>query len=247
MDLSAIQAECARLLGDVGNNRWGASVLTLRINIAQTNILGYTNAVKTKQTLTPTANTATVSLDTDTMDIIRVDIKRTNNSWVKLRGYLRDQLDFEDPNWQQRTAGEPIGYWWDGTNQQINLFPVPDTANAITNGLRAWSVVKPADLSSSTDLPFDSNVAMIPYHMAICHWVVAQCFMDDGTPEALAKARFHRSGLMDRPGAFETEIMRITSKFDSPEDIPARIMWAPQGGRASSLGLAAGKSNPLGI
>ena len=245
MDLAGIWAETGRLLNDPNNDRWSQSVLTTRANLAATSILAYSNAVKTKETLTPVAGTATVSVDSDTMDIIRVDIKRDDGDWVKLHGYLRDQLDFEDPNWQQRDDGAPIAYWWDGTNQQINLVPAPDSANAITDGLRVWEVLKPADMASSSDVPFDSNAAMIPYHLAICHWVAAQCWMDDGTPEALAKARFHRSGLMDKPGEFEREMKKLIRKFDSPEDVPARILWRPSGGRVSQSGFRS-KANPLG-
>lgn len=234
MLVSELYAEIGQLLGDRNNDRWSQEVLLSRINIAVTKILIYTNSVKTKETLTAVAGTDTVQLDTDVIDIIRVDVQRTNGLWVKLRGYLRDQLDFEDPNWQQTDDGEIQAYWWDGTNQQLNLVPAPDAANAITNGLRVWEIQKPADLVLPADIPFDSNAAMIPYHMAICYWVAAQCFMDDGTPEALAKSRFHRSETMSRPGNFERELMQINAKFDSPEDIPARILWKPQGGRTGS-------------
>jgi hypothetical protein len=244
MDVSAIYSECGRLLSDPNNDRWNQAVLLARINLAQTKVIAYTNAIKERESLTPVSGTSTVSVDADTVDIIRVDIQRDNGDWVKLRGYLRDQLDFEDPNWQQKDDGEPQAYWWDGTNQQINLVPAPDSANAISSGLRVWEVRNPTALDDSADVPFASNAAMIPYHMALVHWVVAQCLMDDGTPEALQKSKFHKSGLMARPGEFENEIKRIHAKFDSPEDIPVRLLWKPQGGRIGRTGVE--KSNPLG-
>lgn len=245
MNLTELQDEIGRLIGDPNHDRWTRDVLTSRINIIQTNILGYTNAVKVPEELTPVAGTSEVAVDSNTMDIIRVYIQRTNGSWFKLRGFLRDQLDYENPNWQQLEDGEPTAYFWDGTNQEINLVPAPDAANAITNGLKVWEVRKPADLASSTDIPFDSNNAMIPYHMAIAFGVASLCIMDDNTPEAMQKSRFHRSGLMDRPGNFERELKRINARFDSPEDIPARILWMPQGGRLSR-GFTRSKSYPLG-
>lgn len=244
MQVSDFYAEIGRRLADPNNQRWSTDVLLTRMNRSQTKILVMTNAKKEKETLTPVAATATVQLDTDVIDVIRVDIQRTNGDWVKLRGYLRDQLDFDIPNWQQMDNGEPQFYWWDGTNQQINLVPAPDSANAITNGLRVWEIQKQPDMSASSDQPFNANAAMIPYHMAIVHDVVADCWIDDGTPEALSKARFHRSGLMDRPGEFELEIKRLLSKFDTPEDIPARILWRPEGGRASQSS-AISKGNPF--
>lgn len=244
MNVTEFYEEIGRKLNDPNNDRWSKPVLLTRMNRSQTKVLVLTNSVKTKETLTATAATSAVQLDTDVIDIIRVDIQRTNGDWKKLRGYLRDQLDFEDPNWQQKDDGEPICYWWDGTNQQLNLVPAPDSANAIASGLRVWEIQKPADMSAVSDQPFGSNAAMIPYHMAIAHDVTADCWQDDGTPEALAKARFHRTGLMDNPGEFEREIKRINAKFDTPEDIPIRLLWKPTGGRASrSAGLS--KGSPL--
>lgn len=246
MDVSALYAEIGRLLNDPSNGRWSQSVLLSRINLAQTAVLAYTNAVKTKEELTPVASTEEVQLDTDTMDIIRVHIQNSSGEWKKLDGILIDQLDFEDPNWQQRDDGEPLRYWWDGTNQKIHLVPAPSSEWANSNGLRVWEVQKPADLDDSADVPFASNAAMIPYHPAIVHWVVSQCFMDEiaTRPEAKADARFHRSGLLDKPGEFEHEIKKLKAKFDAPEDIPARLLWRPQGGRIGRFGLS--KDNPLG-
>lgn len=246
MNVSSMYAEIGRLLNDANNDRWSQSVLLTRMNLATTRILALTNAVKTKETLTATANTAAVQLATSVLDVIRVDINRTNGDWVKLRGFTRDQIDFEDPGWQQRTAGEPLGYWWDGTNQQLNLIPVPDAANAIASGLRVWEIQIPTDLANTNDVPFGSNTAMVPYHMAIVHYVVAQCWMDDGTPEGLSKSKFHRSDDFGHPGKFESEIKMIWKKFDAPEDIPNKILWRPEGGRASKIGVAS-KSNPLNL
>lgn len=246
MQVSDLYSEVGRLLGDPNNERWSQAVLLSRINLAQTKVLAYTNSVKTKETLTPVAATETVSVDSDVMDIIRVHIQRTDGSWFKLKPYFLEQLDFDYPNWQQIGDGEPAAYWWDGTNQQINLVPAPDSANAITDGLRVWEIQNPAALVNSTDVPFASNAAMIPYHMAIAYWVAAQCKLDDQTPEALAISRAFRSGLMDRPGEFEKEIKIINAKFDSPEDMPARILWKPQGGRLTKGGSVRTKSYPLG-
>jgi hypothetical protein len=245
VQVSEFYSEIGRKLGDPSNTRWTTDVLLARMNRSATKILVYTNAVKTLETLTPTAGNEEVQLDTDVIDIIRVYILRTSGKWEKLGGYLRDQLDFEDPNWQNRDDGEPVAYTWDGTNQKIILVPAPNADNAIASGLRVYEVQKPADMVLTTDVPFSSNAAMIPYHMAIVHDVVADCFQDDATPEALQKAKFHRSGLMDRPGEFEIEIKKINSKFDTPEDIPVRLLWRPQGGRASKAGISS-KSNPLG-
>lgn len=234
MDVTALNAEIGRLLNDPNNTRWSTAIILERINLAQTAVLSYTNAVKTKEVLTPIAGTATVSVDTDTIDIVRVHIQNSSGEWRKLDGIFVDQLDFEDPNWRQREDGEPVRYWWDGTNQQLNLVPAPSSEWANSNGLEVWEVQNTASLVNPSDVPFASNAAMLPYHMAVAYWVAAQCWMDDGTQEALGKSKFFRTDDFSRPGKFENEIKKIWAKFDVPQDIPARILYRPQGGRVSS-------------
>ncbi len=249
MNLSELEAEESRLLGDVNNDRWSTSVLTIRNNEAATIVQGYTNAVKTKETLTPSANTEAVTLDADTMDIVKATITRTDGSIYELDGITEENLDFDYPNWRNYSAGAPLRYFYDASGQQLHLVPKPDSANAIASGLIVYEVRKPADLVNASDIPFDSNNQMVPYHMAIVYWVVAQCWMDDGTPEALAKSRFYKSGVLEQKGAgqFEFQIMRILSKFDNPEDVPDHIKYRPTGGRAGAYNYPTHDNPFLGI
>ena len=244
MTLLELQQECGRLLNDPSNQRWTSDVLTSRLNQAQTIVQGLTNAVKTVEVLTATVNTPQLTIDVDALDVLRVRLTLSNGSYKKLDGITREELDFRYPNWENFGAGEPLTYWFDGTNHQINLVPAPDSNNVVTNGVSVWEVLKPADMVNPTDIPFDSNSPMIPYHLACVHWAVAQCWMDDGTPEALGKAKFHKSGIYDRPGEFEKQIMRIREDFDVPVDVPVRILWRPQGGRVRSWSMPS-KSYPF--
>lgn len=244
MQLTDIWAECGRLLNDPDNTRWTQAVITARVNQAVTIIQNYANSVKVVETLTPTANTQTVNLNSRTMDITRVVIVRSDGTRVPITGTTKYDLDFDYPNWENLDAGAPQTWFYDATNQQINLIPTPDSNNAITNGLEVTEVRTPADVSSSSDIPFDSNNQMVPYHMAIVHWVVAQCWLDDGTPEALSKSKFHRSSSLDKPGEYEVHLKRLLANFDVPEDAPTRIKFQPQGGRIGGWGPT--KSNPLG-
>lgn len=244
MNVSQLYAEIGRLLNDPNNTRWTTDVLLIRMNQAQIVIQNYTRAVKTKETLTPTAGSSEVTVDSDTLNILRVTLTLGTGSVKVIEGITREELDYRYPNWMNLGSGEPDVYWFDATNAKINLVRAPDSSNATTNGLSVWEVQKPTDLASDSDIPFDSNTPMVPYHMAIAHWVVAQCWMDDATPEALAKARFHRSEVLERPGEFEKHIMRIRADFDMPRDIPAKILWRPQGGRLGRWGRPS-KSYPF--
>lgn len=243
MNLSQLQAEIGRLLNDPQNQRWSQSVITTRVNEAQTEVMGYTDALKTDETLTPTVDTRAVALNANVMDIIRVVITRQNGDQFGLDGTTEYDLDFNYPNWRNLGSGDPRTWFYKAANQTLNLVPPPDSNSAFSNALLVTEVRKPADVSSSTDIPFDSNAQLVPYHMAIVHWVVAQCWLDDGTPESLAKSKFHRSGSLAKPGEFEEQIMRINAEFDNPE-VPQNIKWQKQGGRLG--GWWPSKSNPLG-
>ena len=244
MNLSSLQAEIGRLLNDPNNTRWPVDTITARINLAQTEVQGYTNAVKTSESLTPVAGTSTVSLNANTMNVMRMTKTLFNTSVKPFNGITREEIDFRYPDWQQWSQGEPLYWIYDATNQQIILAPTPDATNAISNGLTCWESRKPADLSSASDIPFDSNNQMIPYHMSIVHWVVAQCWMDDGTPEALGKARFHKSGNMLKPGEYEKQLGRIMAQFDDAVADQEAILWQAEGGRTGSWGFPS-KSNPI--
>lgn len=247
MDRSALESEIGRLLNDPNHDTWSTSVLDERIDLAQTEINGYANAVKTKETLTPSADTAEVTVSALTIDIVRIRLTLPNGEKFPLDGISRDELDFRYPDWENWSPGTPKAWYFDASNRNVVLVPPPDAAHAISGALDVWEVRQPASLATSTDVPFDNTSLMVPFHMAIVHWVVAQCWMDRGDPESLAKAKFHKSGILSGPnaGQYEIQLMRIIEKFDRPEDIPVRVTWKPQGGRVGGWNVRS-KSSPLG-
>jgi len=242
MNLSDLQSECSRLLSDTGNGRWPLTTLTTRINLAQEIIQGQTNAIKTVGTFSLVANTATIVITTAATDLLEVNIQNSGGEILPLKGKTLTELDFSTPSWRQFNPSTPVWFMWDGTTSTITLVPTPDYS--LVGGLITLLSVRPDDLVNPTDVPFNANPSFLSFHLSIVHWVVAQCFMDDGTPEALAKAKFHKSGNMLNPGEYEKQIGRIMAEFDVPEAVPNRVLWRPQGGR---LGYAywPAKSNPF--
>lgn len=242
MNLSQLQSEIGRLLNDPSNQRWTSDVLTTRINLAMTEIQGFSNAVRTSENLIPSSN---VDLDADTMNVVRVKKRMVNGDTFPLLGITSDELDFRYPGWAQWSAGDPLFWYYEASRQLLFLVPTPDAS--VISQITVYESRKPADLVNSTDIPFDSNNQMIPYHTSIVHWVVAQCWMDDGTPESLAKAKFHKSGDMNRPGQYELQLARIIAEFDVEEAVPSHIMFQPQGGRLGGVFNIPSKSFPLGF
>lgn len=237
MILSEIWAECGRLLNDPANTRWTTDILTVRANLAAIEIQGLTNAVKTVSSYTPVGvGDRRVHLTAGVMDIIRAERVTSDGSIVPFPGIGREELSFLYPDWQQWSNGE-LRYWiFEETTNRLFLAPAPDASNVITDGIQLWQSMKPTALALPTDVPFDSVVSMYPYHMSIVHWIVAQCWMDNGDQDSLAKSKFHKSGILEHPGEYEKQVIRIRKEFDSPHAIPARILWLPQGGRLGMFG-----------
>ena len=243
---SEIESEIGRLLADPSNDRWSVDVIRERIEFAQAEVQALTGAVKTVETLTPTVDTAEVTLNNQILDIVRATLTDSGGTIHVLEGRSRDDLDFYIPNWVNAGSGQPVNFYFDPSTYQLVLYPKPSDSFAQTDGLKVWEVKIPAELASSTDEPFDGNTLMRAYTMSVVHWVVAQCWMDDATPESLSKSKFHKTNNMDNPGEYEKVIKKINAKFNSPSIIPARIKWQPQGGRSGS-GQWPTKSNPLGL
>lgn len=245
MERSDLDAEIGRLLSDPSHTRWSTDILHTRLEFAQQDVQINTNAVKTVETLTPTDDTAEVTVDSDTLDILRVTLTESDGTVNVLEGRSREDLDFYRPDWANLDPAKPETWFFDASNAQIVLVPAPSSTYAITNALKVWEVRIPAALSSDSSVPFDASALMKAYHMSLVYWVVAQCLMDDGTPEALQKARFYRSNDINSAGEYEKELKKINKKFDSPADIPERIKWYPQGGRISGNSRP-NKDYPLG-
>lgn len=205
-----------------------------------------TGAVKTTETLTPTADTAEVQVDADVIDIVRATMTDADGNIVPLEGRSREDLDFYEPNWPNLDSGKPKTYFFDASNRQVVLVPAPSSEYAIASALKLWEVQIPAAMTGDTSVPFDGNVLMRAYQMSLVHWVVAICFMDNGDPESLAKSKFHKTNDINNPGEYEKVLKMINAKFDSPSDIPARILGPyPQGGRRQAVGRPS-KAAPLG-
>jgi len=245
MDRQSLETEIGYLLGDPQHSRWSVTKLRERIEYAQQQVQALTNAIKQVNTYTPVADTKEVTVGSDIVDITRATFTDSSGEIRPLTGKSRIDWDFYHPNWENEDSGLPTEFSYDASNRQVILRPKPSSDHANADALKLWEVNIPTVLSGSTSEPFEANQAMQNYAMSIVHWVVAQCFQDDGTPEALSKSRFHRSNNVDDPGEFEKWIKLINSKFNAVTEIPARVKWYPQGGRVGGIGRPS-KTNPLG-
>lgn len=239
---SDLEAEVGRLLGDPNNTRWTTPVIDLRLDAAQIDVQKWTNAIKTTTNYTPVASISTVQVGASVIDILRATFTTPSgtikNDKTGFRPISRWDLDFNRPNWQNESQGEPELWTFDASNQNVILVPAPDASNATANALTLLEVRQPTALSSGSaaSVPFDNNNLMVPYHRALCYWAVSECMKDNNDSDSLNKAKYFRSNDISRPGEYEKEIKQILMKFDVPEAIPAQVLFQPTGGRVGGVG-----------
>lgn len=246
MNLEEAVSEVGLLLNDANHDRWSIDKIMFQLNEGQKAVQSDARFLKDSETLTPTADVAAVSLNARVMDIIRVSIQRSNGKIVPLDGTSKEALDFDEPNWQNLDSGTPRKWWFEARTNTLNLVPPPDSANAITNGLIVDEIQFMATITYPSDSLFEGIGSTSPYHKSVVHYATAALWMQDATPEALAKAKFHMSGDMDSPGQYELYMKKIMRRYDNPTDVPARIKWRPQGGRLGRTGTYS-KDNPMGL
>lgn len=252
MQRADLEAEISRLLGDPSNQRWTTAIIDTRLDAAEVDVIKWTNALKTGQTYTPTANSPYVTVSSRLVDILAATytmpdgtVKSAKNRFDPISLW---DLDFNRPNWRNESADEPVLWTFDATNARIILVPKPSAANISSLNLSLLEVDTPStpiSQGTSTSIPFDSNSLMVPYHRALINWVVSECMKDNSDSDSLSKARYFRSNEMLKPGEYEKEVKQILMKFDVPEAIPAGVKFQPTGGRISGNGMNQ-KSNPLG-
>lgn len=245
MNVSQLYAEIGRLCNDPNNTRWPVATLLIRLNLAQNDVQIKTSAVKTVEQIALVAGTAKyTSANTNILDILRATLTDTAANITELKEYTLSELYYRRPNWPNEAAGQPDCFFFDYTLDQFTLVAPPNSTFAGANAFTITEVLTPTVLALTTDVPFGANNQMIPYHLALAYWVVAQNLLDNNDTESLQKAQTYRTGNLDHPGEYEKILIEINQLFDTPTDIKARILWKPQGGRLG--GWPVSKSTPLG-
>jgi hypothetical protein len=242
---SEIEAEVGRLLGDPNHDRWSVDILRERAELAQQEVQALTGAVKTTESLTPTAETNEVQVSEEVLDITFATYTGADGTTFPLDGKSRESLDFYYPNWRNIGSGHPRLFAYDASNRNVILVPKPSASEITADCLKVWEVQIPDEMTADNSSPFDGNVLMRAYSMSVAYWMVAQCLMDNGNPESLTKSKFYRSGSIESPGQYELELRKINSKFNNPSAIPETIKWKPQGGLTGWRYKWPTKSDPL--
>lgn len=143
--------------------RYSSSTLTDVINYVQYDTVNLTWCLNYEKSATLSANTTYYTLPDDTFAISRV-VHGTNT--LKIISYR--ELDEEESNWQNHSAGVPARYYikiatFTSAPVIIGLFPPPNSTETLTVGY----VLIATELSKSTDTLFNGEKRLYTYHSLI--------------------------------------------------------------------------------
>lgn len=190
LTLSDIRSEIRRHLKDNATStqqqRWSSTVLNLRINNAQREIAALTHCISSTAYTTTVSGTQSYALPSNFVIEHRVSYSTgpTATAYEKIEKVLLGQLDLDDTDWESTANGEPTQYYL--KDRLVYLLPTPNATWAGTNRLKIEYFRYPANLSSDTDVPFDSVTDMYPYHSLITYYVLAQTFSEKGDTNSMA-------------------------------------------------------------
>lgn len=193
-DLTSILAEVRRIVRDTNssNYRWTDAILTERTNAIQNYVCVKTLCVQGRTYLTTTASTREVSISSDCLAILRAAyyITGSTEAYKKLIWTSIGGQDYQSNTWQNFGEGLPTEYY--KRAGYIGLKPVPSSTYAGSNKIQLDYSVMASSLTSGTDIPFNSEVYLYPYHDALVYGVAALCFWDMGNINdfTIAEAKF---------------------------------------------------------
>lgn len=198
LDLIATRVQIRAQIGDISTDtvkqRWSDSLLNDRINIVQRNIAVYTRCIYGRSFITPTTGQAEYNLPSDCMTIDRVSylIITTTSAYKKLAWRSMGGLDRDSPYWENLSSGMPKYYYERGN--MIGLSPAPGVSYSNQNALKIDYFVLPTNLIFDTDVPFNGDYSLYPFHDLIILGVVIMCKTDDNryNEVQILKAEYYR-------------------------------------------------------
>lgn len=161
---------------DSSRRRYTDAQLLEFINEAQRDISNSSWIVQKSTSITLLTGTTYYSLPSDTVEIARVtrDYKILDETT-----FDKEDSDASGSTWELE-SGVPMEYFQDSTQpDKIGIRPW-SSGTSSTGTVRVHYIAQPIDLSSDSDVPFNSHNRYLPYHDTIIYYVVTRIFMLEG-------------------------------------------------------------------
>ena len=181
-------------LTDTTKQRWTDAQLLDRINIIQQAMVRNTFCLQSQYTIDTTSTTREYALPSDCLKVIRVsyDVAAStvgDGHYYKLTWASIAGLDATS-NWEAKAVGKPLDYY--ERAGYIGLPTIPSATYYGDDKLKIDYVVIPSSVSASTDIPFNGNYSLYPFHEGIIYGVASLCLWAEGNMQefTIAEAKY---------------------------------------------------------
>jgi hypothetical protein len=160
--------------------KWTDQQLLDRANQIQDDVCAKTFCLQSRYYISTSTGIQEYRLPSDCLKIIRAAyaISASSTSFKKLTYTTIAGQDKDNASTWQSTTGLPTEYY--RRTDYIGLRPIPSSAYSGTNFIQLDYIVRASSMSSTTDVPFNGDYTLYPFHQAIIYGVAALCEYDKG-------------------------------------------------------------------
>lgn len=184
MDWADILAQVRQLEKDniATSYRWTDQQLLDRANIVQDDICVKTFCLQKRDYITTVAGIEEYRLPSDCLKITRAAyyVSGSTAAYKKLTFTTIGGQDAASAYWEKtaEATGQPKEYY--RRIDYIGLVPAPSSSYSGTNYIQLDYVVKASTMGAATDIPFNGDYTLYPFHQAIVYGIAAMCEYDKG-------------------------------------------------------------------
>lgn len=189
--LSDIENQIRRNVRDVSSvsQRYSDTIIDAIINEAQRAVINETWAENSFSTTTLVSGSTYYTLPSTCIKVWRVTVDGASLPELDLK-----QLDADNGNTNWSSTGTATSYFYDpSSNTVIGLQPFPNSSGSLLN---IFCYKLPTDLSSDSDIPFDSDPRLYVYHDLLVYYASFRLLIiEDKVQEAQAYGALYTAGI----------------------------------------------------
>lgn len=193
MNLSELHALIGSLCNDPGHDRYSTSDINTELDNSQDKWNVHAKILKDTVTLTTVAGTRQYAISGLTGTPI--SFTRVTHKGIELRRREKSWFDlFSSDDWSD-DEGTPRNYYIEATdpdNQYVVVYPTPESEDAGDN-LAIEYIKRHTAMTSDSDLPFNGNTLLVPYHWGLAYDVAARLLARDPNSQNAQKSSDYNS------------------------------------------------------
>lgn len=183
LTLSNVETLVRQHVHDPSAAKYSASTVDSFINEGQREVVSATWCLEKSTTIALQAGVTYYSLPSDYLSTNLVIFKDTSNTTIKLIEVGKKPLYDNNADFENSSQGTPTQYFTrddpsGGTAQQIGFLPIVVTGS--TGTVTVYYTQQVTDLSGASDVPFNGQLNLYPYHYTLVLYAVWQIKMLEG-------------------------------------------------------------------